>query len=161
MVTHLPWLVNLASFVCDVDQWLSVRVSALRSVVTGSISSGADHGIHCWWDLIRSKQLFSGFVCHEKCLPEFQIMAIQYICIKLGDPKASFSITTTLNVLGRALLLSLDCSSLPMICTFQCWVLSKQAFWVFDMTRPEIESRSPGPLANTLPMGLYIKILQR
>ena len=31
---------------------LSGRVSALHSVVAGSISS-----IHCWWDLIRSNQL--------------------------------------------------------------------------------------------------------
>ena len=30
-----------------------------ESVVAGSISSGGDYGIHCWWDLIRSKQLSS------------------------------------------------------------------------------------------------------
>ena len=29
----------------------------------GSISSGGDYGIHCWWDLIRSKQLSSVSVC--------------------------------------------------------------------------------------------------
>ena len=38
--------------------------------------------------------------------------------------------------------------------TLKCWVLSKEVastiFWVFGMTRPEIETRSPGPLANTL-----------
>ena len=28
-------------------------------VVASSISSGGDYGIHCWWDLIRSKQLSS------------------------------------------------------------------------------------------------------
>ena len=56
---QLPWLVNLASLVCDMDSWLSCRVSALQSVVTGSIFSDGDHGIHCWWDLIRSKQLSS------------------------------------------------------------------------------------------------------
>ena len=33
------------------------RVSAQQSVVAGSISSGGDYGKHCWWDLIRSKQL--------------------------------------------------------------------------------------------------------
>ena len=34
---------------------VSGRVSALYSVVTGSISCGEDHSIHYWWDLIRSK----------------------------------------------------------------------------------------------------------
>ena len=52
------------------------------------------------------------------------------------------------------LLLSLDCSTLPLICTLYCWVLSKEVsstiFEVFGMTRPGIEPRSPGPLANTL-----------
>ena len=56
---------------------------------------------------------------------------------------------------GRALLLSLDCSTLPLICTLYCWVLSKEVsstiFKVFGMTRPRIETRSPSPLANTLP----------
>ena len=54
---------------------------------------------------------------------------------------------------GRALLLSLDCSTLPLICTLYCWVLSKEIsstiFKVFGMTRPGIEPRSPGPLANS------------
>ena len=39
---------NLASLVCDVGCWLGGRVSALHSVVTGLISSGGDHTIHCW-----------------------------------------------------------------------------------------------------------------
>ena len=37
----------MASLPCDADRWVSSRVSALHSVVTGSISSGGDHGIHC------------------------------------------------------------------------------------------------------------------
>ena len=50
---------------------VSSRDSPLHSVVTGSISSG---GNHCWWELIRLKQLssvsvcraqvFAGFFCH-------------------------------------------------------------------------------------------------
>ena len=56
----------------------------------------------------------------------------------------------------RALLLSLDCSTLPSIHTLYCWVLIKEVsstiFNVFGMTRPGIEPRSPGPLANTLPI---------
>ena len=50
--------------------------------------------------------------------------------------------------------------------TLYCWVLSKEVsstiFKVFGMTRPEMELRSPGPLANTLParsMGRYWIIL--
>ena len=65
------------------------------------------------------------------------------------------------------LLLSLDCSTLPSICTLYCWVLSKEVsstiFKVFSMTRPGIEPRSPGPLANTLPsrpMNCYTRWLQ-
>ena len=71
MATQLPWLVNLASLVCDVDWWLSVRVLALHSVVAGLISSEGDHGIHCWWDLIRSKQLSSVSVCHMQVFAGF------------------------------------------------------------------------------------------
>ena len=56
-----------------------------------------------------------------------------------------------------ALLLSLDCSTLPLIRTFYCWVLSKEVsctiFKVFGMTRPGIEPRSTGPVPNTLPTG--------
>ena len=70
-----------------------------------------------------------------------------------GDQKAPFSIATTLRCRG-ALLLSLDCSTLPLIRTLYCWVSSKEVtstiFKVFGMTRPRIEPRSPGPLANTL-----------
>ena len=40
-----------ALLVCDMNWWLSSRVLALQSVVAGSISSGGDYGIHCWWDL--------------------------------------------------------------------------------------------------------------
>ena len=34
-----------------------VEVRFLHSGVTSSISRGGDHGMHCWWDQIRSKQL--------------------------------------------------------------------------------------------------------
>ena len=72
-----------------------------------------------------------------------------------GDQKALFSITTTSRCRGRAQFLSLYCSTLPLIRTLYCWVLSKEVssiiFKVFGLTRPGIETRSPGPLANTLP----------
>ena len=79
--------------------------------------------------------------------------------LKAGDhsrgwPEGSLFDSYYTKVLGRALLLSLGCPTLPLIRTLQCWVLSKEAsstiFWVFGMTRPGIELRSPGPLANTL-----------
>ena len=38
--------IDLASFVCDMNSWLSCRVSALQSVIAGLISSSEDHGIH-------------------------------------------------------------------------------------------------------------------
>ena len=60
-------------------------------------------------------------------------------------------------VSGRALLLSLDCSTLPSIRTLYCWVLSKEVsstiFKVFGISWPGIEPRSPGSLVNTLPTG--------
>ena len=40
-------------------------------VVTALISSGGDHSIHCWWDLIRSKQLSSVSVCHMQIFTRF------------------------------------------------------------------------------------------
>ena len=44
---QLLWLVGLASLACDMNWWLSCRVSALQSVVAGSISSGGGYGIRC------------------------------------------------------------------------------------------------------------------
>ena len=76
LAAQLPWFVNLASLVYDMNCWLSCRVSALQSVVAGWISSGGDHGIHCWWDLIRSKQLSS--VSVRRCSPDFLAMVIQF-----------------------------------------------------------------------------------
>ena len=53
------------------------------------------------------------------------------------------------------LLLSQDCSNLPLIHTLYCWVLSKEVsstiFKVFGMTQPGIEPKSHRPLKNTLP----------
>ena len=83
VVVHLPWLVNLALLVCNVGWWLSGRVSALPSVVAGSISCGGDHGIRCWWDLIRLKQLSSIFVCHTECMSNFLVMVIQSIYMRV------------------------------------------------------------------------------
>ena len=83
-----------------------------------------------------------------------QIIALLATVVE-GDQKASFSIATTLSCRGRALLLSLNCSTLPLWRVLYCWLLSKEVssiiFKVFGMTQPGIERRSPGPLVNTLP----------
>ena len=78
ITTQLPWLVNLASLAYDMGGWCSCRVSSLQSVVAGLISCDGDHGIHCWWDLIRSKQPFSVsyVMCKYSC--DFLVMVIQF-----------------------------------------------------------------------------------
>ena len=78
-VAHLPWLVDLASFMCDMGRWLICGVSALHSVVAGSISGDGDHGMHCWWHPVRSKQLFSVPYVACEFLPNFLVMVIQLI----------------------------------------------------------------------------------
>ena len=40
-------------------------------MVICSISSEEDHGIHCWWDLIRSKQLSSVSICYMQVFAGF------------------------------------------------------------------------------------------
>ena len=66
------------------------------------------------------------------------IIIIYIIVSKVGDrsrgwPEGSPFHSYYTEVLGRALLHSLDCSTLPLICTLWCWVLSKAAsrtiFW--------------------------------
>ena len=83
------------------------------------------------------------------------VKKVKLATIVEGDPKAPFSIATTPRCRGRALLLSLDCSTLPLMHTLYCWMLSKEVsstiFKVFGMMRPGTEPRSPGPLTNTLP----------
>ena len=56
-----------------------VEFRLLHTVVVGSISSGGDHGVPCWWDLIRSKQLFSAPYVARRCLPDFLAMVISNI----------------------------------------------------------------------------------
>ena len=70
-----------------------------------------------------------------------------------GDPKAPLSIATTLMYRGERysfpglLHFTLD-AHLIMLSVKQGCI--KYHFWVFCMTRPRAEPRSPGPLANTL-----------
>ena len=84
-----------------------------------------------------------------------QLLVIQkskFSDLSWGWPEGSFFNSFYTEVLGRAQFLSLDCSTLPLIRTLYCWVLSKEVsstiFKVFGMTRPGIEPRSPGPLGQ-------------
>ena len=76
-----------------------------------------------------------------------------------GDQKAPFSIATTPRCRGECLLLSLDCSTLPLIRTLYCWVLSKEAsstiLKVFGMTRPGIEPCLPDHWRTLYPLGQW------
>ena len=91
-----------------------------------------------WWKLLTSS-------------PSLYPQLILLIIVE-GDSKVPFSIATTPKCEG-GLLLSHDCSTLPLILTLWCWALSKAAsspiFWVSGMTRPGIEPRSTGPFVNT------------
>ena len=72
-----------------------------------------------------------------------------------GQPEGSLFNSYYIMVLGRALLLFMDYSTLPLICNLYWWVLSKEVsssiFKVFGTMRTGIEPKSSGPLANTLP----------
>ena len=84
----------------------------------------------------------------------------QWLVIKVsnrsrGWPEGSLFNSYNIEVKKGALLLSLDCSTLPLIRTLYCWVLNKESsstiFKVFGMTLPRTEPMSPRPFANTLP----------
>ena len=72
-----------------------------------------------------------------------------------GLPKGSLFNTYYTEVRGKALLFSLDCSTLSLIRTLYRWVLSKEIsstiFKTFSMTWPGIEPRSRSAFANTQP----------
>ena len=71
-----------------------------------------------------------------------------------GDPEGSLFHIYNTEVYRRALLHFLDRSTLTLILTLKCWILSKVAsstlFGVFGMNWPGIEPRSPGQLERTL-----------
>ena len=70
-----------------------------------------------------------------------------------SDPKAPFSIATTPQCRGGGYFFLWIAPLYPWSVLYNA-VLSKESsstiFWVFGMTQPGIEPRSPGPLANTL-----------
>ena len=90
------------------------------------------------------RQLYLLLICKKK---------VKLATIVEGNPKAPFSIATTPMCRGGRysfpglLYFTLD-PYLIMLSVKQGGI--KYHFWVFGMTRPGIEPRSPGPLANTL-----------
>ena len=75
------WLVNSASLTCDMNRWSVVEFRLLHTVVVGSISSGGDYGVHCWWDQIKSKQLFR--MSHVGVCRIFLVVIILVYCSQL------------------------------------------------------------------------------
>ena len=99
-----------------------------------------------------TRRTFCGSEFNEKPAVKTAVNISQRIKSKVGDcsqerPEGSFSVR-------EGAILSLDYSTLPLIRTLYCWVLSKKVsstiFKVFGITWPGIEPRSPGSLANTL-----------
>ena len=117
----------------------------------------------------RSGKCTIHFHCHYSQAPFSQEWwclsgsktGVKQICLKFSLFNSNVKLVTVVEddqkvSLGEgAQLLSQDCSTLPLIRTLYCWVLSKEVsstiFKAFGMTRPGIEPRSLGPLANTLP----------
>ena len=136
-------------------QPLQVRVNLGAMTVKGY----SPKILHYWsltiwlFSVISRTNIGGGLFCNLSRLGLYN-KKVKLTTVVEGDPKAPFSIATTLKCRG-ALLLSLNCSTLPLIRTLYCWVLSKEVsstiFKVLGMTRPGIESWSTGPLANTLP----------
>ena len=69
--------------------------------------------------MICERKLFTGLFNEPEliCWHTANDIKVKLATIVEGDPKALFSIAYYTNVLGRALLLSLDCSTLPLIRT--------------------------------------------
>ena len=85
-----------------------------------------------------------------------------YICVcilKVSDRSRGRSESSLFKVYGRALLLFLDCSTLPLILTLYFWVLSKEVsstiFKVFGRTRTEIEPSFSDHWRTLYPLGKW------
>ena len=81
-----------------------------------------------------------------------KVKKVKLLTVVQSDQKAPFLIATTPRCRGGRYFFFLDFSTLPLICTLCCSVLSKKVsstiFKVFVMRRPEIEPTSFGQLAN-------------
>ena len=138
--------------------WGSIGVQSLMS--SSLFSHGFTHVFSFGnWDVRRQIFSLNKDTRRVLFLNERKSMCCLFIVSKskVGDrsrgrPEVSLFNSEYTEVSGRALLLSLDFSTLPLIHTLYCWVLSKEVsstiFKVFGMTRPGIEPRSTGPLAN-------------
>ena len=125
-----------------------------------SVSAGIEKSKIFFFLLLISllfwSELGNPFVSHKLCgfyVSQFlrQILALgTYHLVgnsNRGRPEGFLFNRYYTKVSGRALHLSLDCSTLPLIRTLYCWALSKEVsstiFRVFGMTRLGIEPRSP------------------
>ena len=88
----------------------------MHFMVASLISSGGDHDMYYWWDLIRSKQLSSDFVCPVQCVAWFSghgnsiymikiyqegkasVLMIWDVCSKLKLSLLSLSLSLSLSI---------------------------------------------------------------
>ena len=79
----------------------------------------------------------------------YRVSKLKLATVVEGDQKAPFSIATTLRCRGGAPFYPWYASHIA-----ECLARRYQVLFliVFGTTRPRIEPRSPGPLANTLPI---------
>ena len=86
-------------------------------------------------------------ICHKTKLNQNQSKKGKAGDRSRGYPEGSLFNSYYTEVLGRALLLSLDCSTWPLIRTLYCKEVSSTILKVFGMTRLGIEPWSTGLLA--------------
>ena len=114
------------------------------------VSHPLNFGGYKLWHPGELRQVLQGHVGVAKSIFSYLRWLVKKVKLATkveGDPKASFLIATIARG-GRY--------SFPGLLHFTLIMLSvkqgsiKYHFWVFGMTRPGIEPRSPGPLTNTL-----------
>ena len=108
-ISHPDWVK-----IC-VDPNGQIKWTKIRS----SFCYNREHFHHCWriqkcW-YVSTNTHFSYFSVY------FLYKSVKLATVVEGDQKGYYT-----EVLGRALLLSLDCSTLSLICTLYCWVLTKE-----------------------------------
>ena len=143
-----------------------VEFRFLHTVVVGSISNGEDHRVHCWWDLIRSKQLFSAPFVAFRCLPDFLVMVIlRYICVCIGkNPSTNKSLESSPLKIRQIPTKPIWRGALPHSLDYSTWYVPYNAQrWAKWYQVPFLESlvwlnlrMNPGLPANIQPQGQYV-----
>ena len=72
------WLLHSLLTICVLlaPRYVCPQEDTVTSGATTSQIGGGDHGIHCWWDQIRSKQPYRVPYVPCECLPNFLVMVI-------------------------------------------------------------------------------------